>query len=488
MTEPTLAPTTVEEPLSLIGGEFVSADGRHIPVLDPATGQQITSVALGGPLSVDAAVTAARDALQAWATLPATRRARLLLRLAALLDERADELVVAISVDNGKTLTDARAEVARAIEHLEAAATAPALLSGYGAHNVGPGIDTSVLREPVGVCAIVQPFNFPVMTGLIYHSWALACGNTVVVKPSEQAPVAASAFAALLEEAGFPAGVFNLVHGDRVTVEALCDHPDVAAVSLVGSSATALAVYARASAAGKRVHCAGGARNFLVAMEDADPADVAPASAASAFGMAGQRCLSSSVIVAVGSAYEPLRDRLVQEASRLRVGSGFDPQTDISPMISRAAVESLGSAVEICEQEGAVVLVDGRDPPDTPGGFFAGATLLDGVSPNSPVIASEMFGPLLSILRARDLDEALALLNSCPFGNAASIFTRDGDSARRFALQADVGNIGVNVAVAAPSAQFGFGGRKRSFYGAVHSQGREAIEFYTDRKSLTLRW
>ncbi|MFL5846901.1 MAG: aldehyde dehydrogenase family protein [Solirubrobacteraceae bacterium] len=474
------------EPLCFIGGEWRPGGGEVMPVLDPATGEVLCDLVTASGATVDAAVAAARAAQPAWAATPATARARVLLEIAAGLTRHADEIAPVITIDNGKSLADARGEIQRAVDHLESAATAPALLHGYGSQGIATGIDASVLREPLGVCAVVAPFNFPIMTGLIYHAWALACGNAVVLKPSEQAPLAATLFARIATEAGLPPGVFNVVHGGRDVVEALTDHPDVASISLVGSSATARAVYTRAANKGKRAHAAGGARNFLVAMPDADMDGTAAGVVASVFGMAGQRCLSSSVLVAVGDVYDRLLGDVIDRTRALTVGSGFDPASDVTPLISQAAVDGLGGTLSAAVDAGARVLLEPGAVPAQ--GFFSAPAIAEIDGTDSPLIQRETFGPLLAVLRAADLDEALALCNASPFGNAASIFTASGAAARTFALGADVGNIGVNIGVAAPAGQFAFGGRKESFFGTVHSQGQEAVAFYTDPKSVTVRW
>ncbi|GAA2514297.1 aldehyde dehydrogenase family protein [Winogradskya humida] len=459
---------------NLIGGVLEPSGGEEIPVTSPWTGEPIGSVGAGDAAIVDRAVAAARAALPGWAATPSTRRARVLVRLAGLIEANAEDLAATISRDNGKTLADARGELDRAREHLEAAATAPALLAGEHVVDVVSGIDATLVREPIGVAAIVAPFNFPIMTGLIYWSWALACGNTVVIKPSEQAPYGGSALAELFAEAGFPDGVVNVVQGGRAVVEALCDHPDVASVSLVGSSATAAAVYARASAAGKRAQAAGGARNPLVAVGDADPAVVAAAVTTSAFGMSGQRCLSSSILVTVGEQPE-LVDAVVQVAR---------DTTGLPPMISRAAVDAV---VDVLTRAGDDILVDGRDAL-TPGkGYLVGPSVVR-ATVDSPLLTDEIFGPVLFLVSVPTLDAAIAFVNAGPFGNAASIYTADGAAARSFTSRADVGNIGVNVGVAAPTAQVGFGGRRRSFLGTIHSQGRTAVDFFTDIKSVSARW
>ncbi|MBB2946501.1 malonate-semialdehyde dehydrogenase (acetylating)/methylmalonate-semialdehyde dehydrogenase [Actinoplanes lutulentus] len=471
-----------ERASNLIGGVLEPSSGDATAVTSPWTGEPIGSVGGGDAATVDRAVAAARAALPGWSSTPSTRRARVLTRLAGLIEANATELAATISLDNGKTLADARAELERAREHLEAAATAPALLAGEHVVDVVSGIDATLVREPIGVAAIVAPFNFPIMTGLIYWSWALACGNTVVIKPSEQAPYGGSALGRLFREAGFPDGVVNIVQGGRVTVEALCDHPDVASVSLVGSSATAAAVYARASAAGKRAQAAGGARNPLVALPDADPDVVATAVTTSAFGMSGQRCLSSSILVTVGD-QPALLDAVVRTARESTVAPSPDA-AGLPPMISQAAVDAVTG---VLTRAGEDVLVDGRSAL-TPGkGYLIGPSVVRAAE-SSPLMTDEIFGPVLFVVAVPTLDAALAFVNASPFGNAASIYTTDGAAARTFTSRADVGNIGVNVGVAAPTAQVGFGGRRRSFLGTIHSQGRTAVDFFTDLKSVSARW
>jgi malonate-semialdehyde dehydrogenase (acetylating) / methylmalonate-semialdehyde dehydrogenase len=341
------------------------------------------------------------------------------------------------------------------------------------------------VREAIGVCAIVSPFNFPIMTGLIYWAWALACGNTIVIKPSEQAPYAPSYLGSLVREAGFPDGVVNVVHGSRAVVEALCDHPDVAAISLVGSSAVARAVYARATATGKRAQAAGGARNPLIVLPDADLDLAAAAITTSVFAMAGQRCLSSSLLVVVGDVHDELLARLRVAAESLSVSS-TDPAADVPPMISQHAVDRVHTAIETAVAGGATLVTDGRKT--TGDGFLLGPTILSDVEAGSFLIDEETFGPLLAVIRVDTLDDAIRFVNESPFGNAASLFTRDGGAARRFARDANVGNVGINVGVAAPTAQVGFGGRRASFVGTIHSQGKHAIEFFTDIKSVSVRW
>jgi malonate-semialdehyde dehydrogenase (acetylating)/methylmalonate-semialdehyde dehydrogenase len=481
--------TLPPRPFSLIGADWAPIPSDDtLPVVDPATGVAFGEVDLADAAVVDRAVSAARAAFPGWAATPATKRARTLLALVRLIERDADTLAAIITRDNGKPLADARAELARASEHLEAAATAPASLAGETVIDILPGLDASQLREPLGVCAIVSPFNFPIMTGAIYWAWALACGNTIVIKPSEQAPYPMAALGRLVREAGFPDGVINIVHGSRTAVEALCDHPDVAAVSLVGSTATAKAVHARASAAGKRAQAAGGARNPLVVLPDADLEVAADAIATSVFAMSGQRCLSSSILVTVGDIHDELLAKIIAHAAAFVPGPGSDPATTMPPMISRAAVDAVVTAIDDALAAGAVLSLDGRSAITPGAGFLLGPSILTGVAADSPLLRSETFGPLLSVVQVDSFDEAIALVNASPFGNAASLFTRDGGAARRFSREADVGNIGINVGVAAPTAQTGFGGRRGSFVGTIHSQAKHAIEFFTDVKSVSVRW
>jgi malonate-semialdehyde dehydrogenase (acetylating) / methylmalonate-semialdehyde dehydrogenase len=473
---------------SLVGEYYGPGAGKICQVTSPGTGGAIGGVAMADAAEVERAARVALDAFPGWAATPATVRARLLISLARALERDAERVAALITLDNGKTLIDARGEISRAIEHLEAAATAPAVLAGDALMDVVPGVDAQLLREPLGVCAIVSPFNFPIMTGLIYWSWALACGNTVVIKPSEQAPYAAADVGRMIREVGFPPGVVNIVHGGREAVEALCDSPAVAALSLVGSSATAEAVYSRASANGKRVHTAGGARNPIVVLPDADVDQASEQAVASAYTMAGQRCLSSSVLVTVGDVHDRLVDEVVARAAKLTTGRGDACTTDVSPLISRGAVDRLVRGIDAAEASGAVVRLDGRKQIEAQGGYFCGPTLIDDVPADSPLLSEEFFGPLIAVVRVGDLGEALRIVNESPFGNAACLFTTSGAAARRFTRSAAVGNIGINIGVAAPTAQVGFGGKRGSFNGTVHSQGRHAVEFFTDIKSVTTRW
>ncbi|MDI2099143.1 CoA-acylating methylmalonate-semialdehyde dehydrogenase [Ruicaihuangia caeni] len=472
----------------LIDGRLEAGHGERMPVTSPETGATIAEVALADAARVDEAVAAAARAFDNWAATPATARGRLLYRLSVLLDRDRDEIAQVISRDNGKSLADADAEISRAREHIEAAAAAPGHLVGEAVIDILPSLDSQLVREPIGPCAIISPFNFPIMTGSIYWSWAVACGNTVVIKPSEQAPLAATRLGELIIEAGFPPGVINIVHGGREAVEALCDSPSIAALSLVGSSATAQAVYERASRTGKRVQVAGGARNPVVVMDDAPLEQTVDALVNAAFVMAGQRCLSASIVIAVKGVRENLVPLLAERAKGLVVGGGTMPGVQVTPLISRAAVEAMTSAVERAETDGNDVLVDGRTEIQPDGAFTFGPTIIDRVDPGSGLLSNESFGPMISIVEADDLDSAIEIVNSSPFGNAACIFTSSGAAAREFSKRADVGNIGVNVGVAAPTAHVGFGGRRKSFSGTIHSQGRHAIEFFTDIKSVSTKW
>lgn len=472
----------------LIGDTSAPGDGARLVVTDPSTGRAIGEVALADRTRIEQAVAASAAAAAGWAATPARSRGRLLRRLVELLDRDRVELAALISRDNGKTLRDADAEISRASEHLEAAANAAPHLAGTAQLDVLPGLDAMVLREPIGPCAIIAPFNFPIMTGAIYWSWALACGNPVIIKPSEQAPLVTTRLGELVREAGFPPGVVTIVHGGREAVEALCDAPEVAAVSLVGSTATARAVYERASRAGKRAQTAGGARNPLVVLPDAPRAATAEAVVTSAFTMAGQRCLSASVLVAVGDGADELVAEIVERARALVVGPGDDDATQVPPLVSRAAVDAASAAITAAEDEGGSVLLDGRTAVRPDGGYFFGPTIVDHVRPDGHLVHAELFGPVVAVVRVADLDEALTVVNSSPFGNAGAIFTDSGSAARTFLSRARVGNVGVNVGVVAPTADFAFGGRRGSFFGTIHSQGGHAVEFFTDVKSVATRW
>ena len=417
-------------------------------------------------------------------------RARLLFNLKGLMEERAEELARIVSQEHGKTIADARGEVRRGIENVEVAAGIPSLLMGYCLGDIAAGIDSEAIRQPLGVFGIIGPFNSPLMVPLWFLPYAIACGNAVVVKPSEQAPLSQHRVAELIHEAGLPPGVFNMVHGARESVDALLEHSDVAGVSFVGSTPAAKHVYTQASAMGKRVQCGGGAKNFLMAMPDAEMDSAVDGMMSSIFDAAGHRCLAGSVVVAVGDAYEPVRDRLVAGARSLKLGNGLDESVEMGPVISQRHLERVLSYIDKGIEEGAKLIVDRRSArrDEKLAGYFVGPCVFDDVQPHMTIAREEIFGPVAAIIRAADLDEAIELIGALPFGNAASIFTTSGKSAREFKHRVSCGNVGINVGVAAPMAFFPFGGMKDSFFGSLHPQGRESIDFFTDRKVVISRW
>ena len=478
-------------PLLIDGAWRQSAAERWDPVYDPATGLVIARVPFATPAEVEAAVTAAARAFPAWRATPPVERARLMFRFRDLLERHFEELALLVTRENGKTLEDARGEVRRGIEVVEFACGAPTLLLGEMAEDVAPGIDSELVRVPVGVVAGICPFNFPAMIPLWMFPIALACGNTFVLKPSERTPLSAVRLAELLMEAGVPDGVFNIVHGGRDTADALIAAPQVRAVSFVGSQPAAKAVYEKAAAAGKRVQALAGAKNHLIVMPDADLDRTVPAILGSAFGAAGQRCLAGSVLVAVGDAADPLLERLAAAARDLVVGPGTDPEVDMGPVIRPEARDRILGYLDEGRRAGASVVLDGSRPArlkGDPGGFWVGPCILDRVDPSWRVAQDEIFGPLLSVIRVPDLDAALALANRSRFGNAASIFTTSGRAAREFRYRIEAGMLGVNIGVAAPMAWFPFSGWKDSFYGDLHATGKDGVRFYTQVKMVISRW
>ncbi|MDQ3991307.1 MAG: CoA-acylating methylmalonate-semialdehyde dehydrogenase [Actinomycetota bacterium] len=473
---------------NLIAGRWVDArSDRAEDIPDPATGETIAVLRHAGAEDVDDAVRAAADAQPAWGGTPVPERAQVLFRLKALLEDGAEDLARVIVRENGKTLDEARGEVRRGLEVVDFACGAPTLLAGSALDQVARGIDEELIRFPVGVVAAITPFNFPAMIPLWMLAPAVAAGNAVVLKPSQRTPLTGSRLGELLLEAGAPPGVVNVLHGAGETVDALLGHPGVDAVTFVGSAGVAGHVYATASAAGKRVQALGGAKNHIVVMDDADPAVTVPAVVSSAFGMAGQRCLAGSVVVGVAGAGEELAGALASAAGELRVGPGIDPDTDMGPVISGERVTYLAGVIEEGRAQGATVVSDGRDRAFDRG-FFMAPSVIDDVTPDMRLWREELFGPVLSVIRAPDLDDALDTVNRSPFGNAAAIFTSSGRHAREFRRRAEAGMIGVNVGVAAPMAFFPFTGWKGSFYGDLHATGADAFRFFTRHKVITSRW
>jgi malonate-semialdehyde dehydrogenase (acetylating) / methylmalonate-semialdehyde dehydrogenase len=472
---------------NLVGSRWSRPEAETLPVYNPATGEVIERVPLSGAAEVDAAVQAAVAAFPAWSRTPLMERVRLMFRFKALLEEHFEELAAIVTRHHGKTLDEARGEVRRGIEVVDFACGAPTLLQGRTLREVSAGVDQDLYRYPLGVCAGIPPFNFPVMIPLWMFPLAVVAGNTYVFKPSERTPLGAVRLAELFLEAGFPEGVLNIVHGAREAVEALLSHPDVRAISFVGSEPVARRVYEVAAARGKRVQALGGAKNHIVVMPDADLDLAVPAILGSAFGNAGERCLAGSVAVAVGGASGTLLEPLKSQTEQLRVGPGDEPGVQVGPLIREEHRSKVVGYVERGVAEGARLLVDGRSALGRPG-FFLGPTILDGVSPEMVVGREEIFGPVLSVEHVTTLDEAIAQANRMALGNMAVIFTSSGRSAREFRERVEAGMCGVNVPVAQPFAFFPFSGWKGSFYGDLHVHGTDGIDFFTRKKVVVSRW
>ncbi len=473
-----------------IAGRAVAAGSRHGEVFDPASGEVTGRVPYADAALVGSAVAAASAAFPAWRAMPAVARARVMFRFKALLEQRRDELARLITAEHGKTLADAAGSLQRGLEVVEFACGIPHLAKGEFSRDVGAGIDCASMREPLGVCAGVSPFNFPAMVPLWMFPLAIACGNTFIMKPSERDPSCAVRFAELLGEAGLPAGVFNVVHGDREAVDALLEHPGIAAVSFVGSTAVARHVYERSAAAGRRVQALGGAKNHMVVLPDADMEQAATALMGAAYGSAGERCMAISVAVAVGEAGDRLRDALLLRIARLRVGPGTDPASDMGPLITAAHRDRVRGYVEAGIAEGAELVADGRDcrVAGHERGFFFGPTLFDRVATSMRIWREEIFGPVLCLVRVATAEEALAVVNAHEYANGAAIFTGSGRAARDFATRVDAGMVGVNVAIPVPMAFFSFGGNKHSLFGDSNVHGSEGVRFYTRLRTVTTRW
>jgi malonate-semialdehyde dehydrogenase (acetylating)/methylmalonate-semialdehyde dehydrogenase len=459
-------------------------------VKNPATGELLARVPLSTASDVDDAVGAAGKAFPAWRATPPVQRARVLFRLKALLDAHAEEIARICTGENGKTLAESRSDVGRGIENVEHACGIPTLLMGNTLEDVAGGIDCEAVRQPLGVFAAVTPFNFPPMVPLWFLPYAIACGNTFVLKPSEQVPLSQRRIFELLAEAGLPPGVANLVNGAKEVVDALCTHGQVRGVSFVGSSAVARHVYRTCAENGKRVQALGGAKNHIVVMPDADLPRAVQNVCDSIFGCAGQRCLAGSIVVGVGEAYGKVRDGLVAAARSIRVGNGAEPGVTMGPVISSRHKDRVLSYVDVGVKEGARLLLDGREltVPSLPDGNWVGPTIFEEVRPEMTIAREEIFGPVVCLMRAEGLDEAIALVNASEYGNASSIYTSSGKHARAYKLRAAPGMIGVNVGIAAPMAFFPFGGAKGSFFGDTKANGDAAVDFYTEKKVVITRW
>ncbi len=472
----------------IAGAETSGASTRTSPVYDPATGEVQAEVVLAEPADADAAVAAARAAFAEWSQASLSRRAKVMFAFRELLDRNVEELARVVSSEHGKVLEDARGEVLRGLEVVEFACGIPHLLKGEYSDQVSSGVDAYSFRQPLGVCAGITPFNFPAMVPMWMHPLAIACGNAFVLKPSERDPSASNLVAGLYAEAGLPEGVFNVLHGDQVAVEALLDHPDVAAVSFVGSTRVARQVHRRASEGGKRVQALGGAKNHAVVLPGADLGHAADQLAAAGFGSAGQRCMAVSVAVAAGEVADELVEEVARRAREIRVGPGLDPSSEMGPVVTPQARERIVDYIGQGAAAGARLTVDGRELEVGAGGFWVGPTLIDRVEPEMSVYRDEIFGPVLSVVRSRGLDEAIELINRNPYANGAAIFTGSGHEARRFQREVEVGMVGINVPIPVPMAFYSFGGWRDSLFGDHHVHGPEGVRFYTRGKAIAARW
>jgi malonate-semialdehyde dehydrogenase (acetylating) / methylmalonate-semialdehyde dehydrogenase len=474
-----------------IGGRWLASQAsRFGEVRNPATDALLAKVPLGGGPDVDRAVQAALAAYPAWRATPPVHRLKPLFKLKSLFEEHFDDVARVCTREHGKTLEESRSSVRRAIDNVDNALAIPQLMQGTSLEDIATGIDCHTVRQPLGVFAAITPFNFPAMVPMWFLPYAVACGNTFIVKPSERVPLSQARIFELLHEAGFPEGVVNLVHGAKDAVDAILDHPGIAGVSFVGSSPVAHYVYRRAAEKGKRVQALGGAKNFVVVMPDADIDRAAAISTESCFGCAGERCLANSVVLAVGDAYSRIKDKLVAEAKKLKVGGGEEPGVTMGPLITRQHREKVLGYIEKGLSEGASLILDGRDYRDSkhPDGYYLGPSIFDNVTPEMVIGREEIFGPVLCLMRAKDFDDAVAIVKRHELGNATSIFTSSGKWAREYRYRVEPSMLGVNIGVAAPMAYFPFGGAKGSFFGDLKAHGRDGIEFYTDKKVVITRW
>jgi malonate-semialdehyde dehydrogenase (acetylating)/methylmalonate-semialdehyde dehydrogenase len=474
-----------------IGGAAVDGSEDAGPVFNPATGRQTAAVDLGGSEQVDAAVTAARKVLPAWRETSLAKRAELFFRIRQLVHEHREDLARIVTREHGKVLSDAGGEVARGLEVIDYCCGLPELLKGGYSEQASSGVDVYSLRQPLGVVAGITPFNFPVMVPMWMWAPALACGNAFILKPSEKDPSASLFVAELLKEAGVPDGVFNVVNGAKAAVDAVLEHPGIAAVSFVGSTPVAKHVYKTATRNGKRCQALGGAKNHMVVLPDADVEMAADAAVSAAYGSAGERCMAISQVVAVGPVADELIAAIERRIPAVKVGDGMDPDSEMGPLITREHRDRVAAYVEHAPDEGARVVVDGRknsDGSDNGHGFFLSPSLLDGVKPGTKAYDDEIFGPVLGVARVDTYEQALALVNENPYGNGTAIFTRDGGAARRFQHEVEAGMVGINVPIPVPVAYYSFGGWKASLFGSSHVYGPEGIAFYTRGKVVTSRW
>ena len=477
--------------LNYINGQWsLSHTSEHLAVVNPATAEKLAQVPLSSKTEVDRAAVAAGTAFMSWRRIPPTSRVQYLFKLKILLEEHLDELARTITIECGKTLAESKAELQRAIENVEVACGIPILMQGYNSEDVSRGIDEIMIRQPLGVTAIIAPFNFPGMIPFWFLPYAIACGNTCIVKPSEKVPLTMQKVFELLEKTGLPKGVVNLVNGAKEVVDAILEHPTIRGISFVGSSPVAHYVYSKGAAHGKRMQCQGGAKNPIIILPDADMEMTTRIAADSAFGCAGQRCLAASVAVTVGEARYSFTEAISNAAQKRVVGYGLDEAVEMGPVITSESKARIEQLIQQGIEEGAHLLVDGRNPTisDYEKGNFIRPTILQNIHPQSTVARTEIFGPVLGLMHLETIEDAIALVNSGQWGNMACLFTTSGAAARQFRYEAEAGNIGINIGVAAPMAFFPFSGWKDSFYGDLHGQGRDAVEFFTQTKVIVERW
>ncbi|HEY8134988.1 MAG TPA: CoA-acylating methylmalonate-semialdehyde dehydrogenase [Candidatus Limnocylindrales bacterium] len=473
-----------------IGGRIVEGtSGRHGPVFDPATGRQAKWVDFASVDEVDAAVAAAANAFPAWRATSLSKRTEIMFKIRNLVDQRRKEIAALLTAEHGKVPSDALGEVARGLENLEFATGIPHLLKGGFSEQVSGGIDVYQIRQPLGVAAGITPFNFPAMVPMWMFGNAIACGNTFVLKPSEKDPSASLLMAELLHEAGVPDGVFNVVQGDKVAVDRILNHPDVKAVSFVGSTPIAKYIYETGTRNGKRVQALGGAKNHMVVLPDADIDMAADAAVSAAYGSSGERCMAVSVVVAVGDVGDPLVKAIKERLPKINVGPGSDPAAEMGPLVTREHRDKVASYLDKAGQQGATVVTDGREAEAFKSdGFFLGVSLIDNVQPDHDSYKNEIFGPVLEVMRVKTYEDAVRLVNDNQYGNGTAIFTRDGGAARQFQFEAQAGMVGINVPIPVPVAYYSFGGWKDSLFGDLHMYGPEGVQFYTRGKVVTARW
>ena len=476
---------------NFVGGEWLSpTPANWHELINPATGETLGKTPMCGTTEVNEAVRAAREAFPRWRETPVAQRARYFFKFKMLLDEHFEEIARLVTMENGKTLDEARGSLRRGVENVEHACGMPTLMMGDSLEDIASGIDSEYFRQPMGVYAAITPFNFPAMVPLWFYPYAITAGNTFVLKPSEQVPLSQLRIVELLQQTGLPKGVMNVVHGGKDAVDAILRHPDVVGVSFVGSTPIARYIYKEAAAHGKRVQALGGAKNHMIVMPDADMDKAVSIVSESAFGCAGQRCLAGSVVVATGKSYEPFREKLVNAAKSLRLGNGLDAGVNMGPVVSKRAKERITSMIDSGVSDGARLALDGRSAAvaQYPKGSFVGPTIFDNVEPSMSIGRDEVFGPVASVSHADTLEDAIARVHASEFANAVSIFTTSGRAAREFRYRVGVSMIGVNIGVAAPMAFFPFGGTKGSFFGDLKAHGKDSVDFYTDKKVVISRW